>query len=123
MKLKVINGGFHIRSENNWVPLSTKEKNLVMFLSEAKRRVNMSEIKNVLWGHQFVSDSAVKKTICILRKKLNDRPNAPKFIQNERGLGYLWINRPIRQVDERKFMVSEYISRLIKSMGGRIRLK
>ena len=92
MKTRESKGVHYAFVDNAWVPLTTREKMLIDLLSKTQDRVTTNQIKSSLWGHEYISDSAVKKTIHTLRKKINDDPNEPEYIQNERGIGYLWIH-------------------------------
>ncbi|MFC0213576.1 response regulator transcription factor [Paenibacillus chartarius] len=72
------------------VPLYTKERQLLFFLIEHENQVFSAEqLYTRIWGMEQTGDErAVKVHISNLRKKIEDNPSNPVFIQTVRGLGY-----------------------------------
>ena len=72
------------------VPLTALEFALLHFLVQNKGRVvHRNKILDNVWGKDvFVDARTVDKHISILRRKLEDDPQEPKYIQGVRGVGY-----------------------------------
>lgn len=72
------------------IELFTKEKKLLFFLASNYGRVYSAEsLLELVWGYETESDL---KTIVVhisnLRKKIEDDPKNPKYLQTIRGFGY-----------------------------------
>ncbi len=66
------------------------------FLLENKDRIiEKEEIINTVWGDQKtvlgVTDQALDQLVFRLRKKIEDNPNQPQFIQTIKGRGFKLI--------------------------------
>ncbi len=77
--------------------LTALEFKLLKFLLENKDRViEKEEIINTVWGDQKtvlgVTDQALDQLIFRLRKKIEDNPNQPQYIQTIKGRGFKFIN-------------------------------
>jgi DNA-binding response OmpR family regulator len=72
------------------VPLTALEFSLLHFLVQNRGRVvHRNEILDSVWGKDvYVDARTVDKHISILRKKFEDDPQDPKYIQGVRGVGY-----------------------------------
>jgi DNA-binding response OmpR family regulator len=72
------------------VPLTALEFSLLHFLIRNKGRVvHRNEILDSVWGKDvFVDARTVDKHVSLLRKKFEDDPQEPKYIQGVRGVGY-----------------------------------
>lgn len=73
--------------------LTSLEYKLFKFMLENKERVlEKEEIINVVWGDQKtilgVTDQALDQLIFRLRKKIENNPNSPEFIQTIKGRGF-----------------------------------
>ncbi|MGB0113266.1 MAG: AAA family ATPase [Ilumatobacteraceae bacterium] len=64
---------------------------LVFLVQERHRVVAKAEILDVVWGDQFVSESALTTRIKQVRKSLGDDGRAQKFIRNVHGHGYQFV--------------------------------
>jgi len=53
--------------------------------------VSKSDLLDLVWGHQFVSESVLKTTISDLRAALHDEPKKPRFIETVSRRGYRFI--------------------------------
>jgi DNA-binding winged helix-turn-helix (wHTH) protein len=53
--------------------------------------VTKNALLDEVWGHQFVSDSALKSAISELRMILDDDPRQPRFIETVSRRGYRFI--------------------------------
>jgi two-component system alkaline phosphatase synthesis response regulator PhoP len=72
------------------VPLTALEFALLHFLVQNKGRVvHRNEVLDNVWGKDvYVDARTVDKHISLLRKKFEDDPQEPKYIQGVRGIGY-----------------------------------
>lgn len=79
------------------VALYTKERQLLFLLLEHPNQViSVAQIYNLLWGLEHGSDEqTVKVHISNLRKKIEDDPANPKYIQTVRGFGYKFTTLPV----------------------------
>jgi len=72
------------------VPLTALEFSLLHFLVQNRGRVvHRNEVLDRVWGKDvYVDARTVDKHISLLRKKFEDDPQEPKYIQGVRGVGY-----------------------------------
>jgi two-component system KDP operon response regulator KdpE len=72
------------------VHLTPTEFNLLSFLLHNANRVSShGEIIAAVWGPEYVNDTAILPVyIRYLREKLEEDPARPRYIHNERGVGY-----------------------------------
>ncbi|MCS6867944.1 MAG: response regulator transcription factor [Thermus sp.] len=73
--------------------LSATEMNLLLALAQAPGRVyTRGELLERVWGPEFEgSERVVDAYIRLLRKKLKDDPQAPRFIETVVGVGYRFL--------------------------------
>ncbi|RTG97910.1 DNA-binding response regulator [Thermus scotoductus] len=73
--------------------LSATEANLLFVLAQTPGRVyTREELLARVWGPEFEgSERVVDAYVRLLRKKLKDDPNAPRFIETVVGLGYRFL--------------------------------
>lgn len=65
---------------------------LQFLIGNAGRVVHRDEILDRVWGQDvYVDARTVDKHISLLRKKLEDDPQNPKYILGVRGVGYKFI--------------------------------
>ncbi|WP_206425353.1 response regulator transcription factor [Staphylospora marina] len=78
------------------VALSPKEYEIVKLLMEKSgTAVSRDEILEKVWGKYFTGDlKTVDIHIARIRKKMEETPSAPRFIETVRGYGYLWRKDP-----------------------------
>lgn len=89
-------GPFELDSEalfltRNGVPinLSPREFGILQTLIEAKgKSFTPEELYDEVWGQNFGDVSAVGVYIQRLRRKIEDDPTSPRYIQTQYGLGY-----------------------------------
>jgi DNA-binding winged helix-turn-helix (wHTH) protein/tetratricopeptide (TPR) repeat protein len=55
------------------------------------RLVTKEALLEAVWGHQYVSESTVKRTICELRTALEDDAKQPRYIETASRRGYRFI--------------------------------
>lgn len=79
--------------EGEPLKLSATEMNLLLALVQAPGRVyTREELLERVWGPDFEgSERVVDAYIRLLRKKLKDHPEAPRFIETVVGLGYRFL--------------------------------
>jgi len=72
------------------VALSPTEFRLLTYLIRKQNTViSQKELLFHVWGPAYVNETEyVKLYMCYLRKKLEEDPNNPKYLVNQRGVGY-----------------------------------
>ena len=72
------------------INLYTKEKQLLFYLVENSNRVvSFEKLLDHVWGYDGIVDQKTLQVhISTLRRKIEDVPNKPKWIQTVRGFGY-----------------------------------
>jgi DNA-binding response OmpR family regulator len=80
----------HVKVKGRTVSLSPKEYELLKLLaSEPGRVFSHQEIIAAVWQNKpFITSSDVTKYIYLLREKLEDDPENPRYILTVRGFGY-----------------------------------
>jgi len=81
---------YEARKKGQPVPLTALEFSLLHFLVQNRGRVvHRNEVLDSVWGKDvYVDARTVDKHISLLRKKFEDDPQEPKYIQGVRGVGY-----------------------------------
>ncbi len=64
---------------------------LAYLVANRDRTVSKTELLDALWEGEFVTESALTRTIRDLRKALGDSAAAPRFIKTVYGRGYLFV--------------------------------
>lgn len=72
------------------IPLFTKEKQLLFYLAEnANKVLSFEQLLDHVWGYDGVVDTRTLSVhMSTLRRKVEDVPSQPKWIQTIRGFGY-----------------------------------
>ncbi|RWR07280.1 response regulator transcription factor [Siminovitchia fortis] len=88
LTINLINKTVHKNNEK--VDLFTKEKMLLFYLAQNPNQVFSAEqLYDRIWGMDSNADlKTVQVNLSTLRKKIEDNPKKPKYIQTERGFGY-----------------------------------
>lgn len=83
----------NIYKNGELINLFTKEKKLLFYLVEnANKVISTEQLVDHIWGFDGVPDlKTVSVHISTLRKKIEDNPSKPKFIQTIRGYGYKFV--------------------------------
>jgi len=74
------------------VPLPPKPFAVLCALARTPRMlVTKNALLDAVWGHRFVTDSALKTAISEVRAALGDDPKAPRYIETVSRRGYRFI--------------------------------
>ena len=86
-----------VRKEGNLVSLTPLEYNLLATLASQPNRVfTRAQLLERIWGHDYFGDDHVVDVhIASMRKKLEDSPSQPRWVQTVRGVGYRFVGRPL----------------------------
>ena len=64
-------------------------KLLTAFVRHGGKVLSRAQLLNLVWGHgTFVTDRVVDNHVVTLRKKIEPKPSAPRYLVSVRGLGY-----------------------------------
>ena len=64
-------------------------KLLTAFVRNGGKVLSRAQLLNLVWGHgTFVTDRVVDNHVVTLRKKIEPKPSAPRYLVSVRGLGY-----------------------------------
>lgn len=73
-------------------PLSQTECELLsVFMRHPGRTLTKEEIYQAVWKHDQFDANSLSVYINFLRKKIEDNPGSPKYIQTVRGIGYRFV--------------------------------
>jgi two-component system, OmpR family, KDP operon response regulator KdpE len=83
------------------LPLSPKEYAILCFLAQSPGKlITQQQLLEKFWGATHNQDTHYLRIfISQLRKKLNDSPDSPRYIQTEPGVGYRFIAQPASSVN------------------------
>jgi two-component system alkaline phosphatase synthesis response regulator PhoP len=77
------------------VPLTHREFTLLAALASQPGRVfTREQLLERVWGDAYYDDHVVDVHVGNLRKKIEDDPSAPRFVETVRGVGYRFGTRP-----------------------------
>lgn len=84
-----------VRRRGELIKLTPTEFNLLVTLMEHPGRVMPAEdLVTRVWGPEYAGQvNYVRRYIWYLRQKLEDDPEAPRYIQNERNVGYYFAEQ------------------------------
>lgn len=79
-----------ITAGNGVFELPPKEFDLLLFLAKNQGKIlTKQQIYEEVWGEEYVyDDSNIMAIISRLRKKIEENPGNPKYIQTVKGIGY-----------------------------------
>lgn len=92
----VLNEKTHNASKNGHsLDLTPIEYNILSyFIAHPDTVITRDDILKAVWGYDFNGDGdIVNVNIRRLRKKIEDNPSKPDFLQTEWGVGYIWKNK------------------------------
>ena len=74
------------------IPLTGRENAMMkLFLDNVNQVFSNDMLYEMIWGEAIVDENAIMVYIRRLRRKIEDDPANPKYIQNIRGLGYRFV--------------------------------
>lgn len=85
---------YSVKKNGVAISLSKKEYDLLEFFAKNRGKVfQREEIMENVWGYDgFYGDlRTVDVTLARIRKKIEENPAEPEYIQNKRGVGYLML--------------------------------
>ena len=79
-----------ITTKNRTFELPPKEFDLLIFCAKHQGKVlTKQQIYEAVWGEPYVyDDSNIMAIISRLRKKIEENPTSPQYIQTIKGIGY-----------------------------------
>ncbi len=85
-------GAFTLRAGADEVPLEPQVMSLLAyFVQNSDKLITREELLDELWGHRYVSESAVATQIKALRKALGDDGRNQRIIRTVHGRGYRFV--------------------------------
>jgi len=86
---------FIIIKGDKTVILTTREFELITFLAKERGKIfSREQLLKKVWGYEYFGDArTVDVTIRRIRTKLEDEPNAPKYVLTKRGVGYFFVDK------------------------------
>ncbi|MGB7189512.1 MAG: winged helix-turn-helix domain-containing protein [Acidobacteriaceae bacterium] len=83
---------FRLTADGAPVPIEPKALRLLLYLIENRGRlVRKQEILDAVWSEAAVTESALTRSVGLLRKALNDDSREPRFIETVPTAGYRFI--------------------------------
>lgn len=61
---------------------------LLALVDRAGRTVSRDELLDTVWGHPHISDEALSRCVCVLRKALGDTRATPRYVETIAKRGY-----------------------------------
>lgn len=92
-KLTINNESYEVTKGNVKLDLTKKEYEVIAFLAKNMGKVySREQLMEEIWGYDgFYGDMrTVDVTVARLRKKLEDNPALPEYIQTKKGIGYFF---------------------------------
>jgi two-component system KDP operon response regulator KdpE len=85
-----------IKKDGQFIKLTSTEYSLLALLIKNEGKVLTHQyLLRAIWGPGYINQSQYLRVfIAQLRKKIEDDPNAPKYLLTESGVGYRFIGRP-----------------------------
>lgn len=82
-----------VKKNQEWIKLTSTEYSLLALMARNEGKVlTHSYLLRAVWGPGFINQSQYLRVfIAQLRKKIEDDPNAPVFLQTESGVGYRFM--------------------------------
>lgn len=62
---------------------------MTAFMKCPNQPISRARLFREAWGFDEADDNSVNVYITLLRKKIEDNPREPKYIQTVRGIGYM----------------------------------
>jgi two-component system alkaline phosphatase synthesis response regulator PhoP len=88
-ELEIDEGRHEARRHGEPVPLTAREFALLVTLARHPGRVfTRAQLLERVWGDEYYDDHVVDVHVANLRKKLEDDPAEPRYVETVRGVGY-----------------------------------
>lgn len=92
----------NMRVEKNGVEVFLSKKEIMLlqyFMNNSGQILSRNQLLTAIWDNdsEFVDENVVPVNIKRLREKLEDDSKKPEYIQNIRGLGYIWAQGCVRR--------------------------
>ena len=86
---------FEVRKRGEPVPLTAREFSLLSTLAAHPGHVfTRAQLLERVWGSELYDDHVVDVNVGNLRRKLEDDPARPRWVQTVRGVGYRLAEHP-----------------------------
>jgi len=84
-----------VKKENEFIKLTSTEYNLLAILVRNEGKVLTHQyLLRAVWGPGYINQSQYLRVfIAQIRKKIEDDPNRPEFLQTESGVGYRFMSK------------------------------
>ena len=92
-RLTIDNESYEVSKADTKLDLTKKEYEVIAFLAKNMGKVySREQLMEEIWGYEgFYGDMrTVDVTVARLRKKLEDNPALPEYIQTKKGIGYFF---------------------------------
>ena len=78
--------------EGREIDMTPREQRIMeLFMENPQRAFSRDELLDAIWGYDYVGDSKIiDVNIRRLRRKIEDNPSNPKYIETIWGVGYRW---------------------------------
>lgn len=88
--LEIDPDGYAVTTANGTFELPPKEFGVLLLCAENQGRIlTKRRIYEAVWGEEYVyDDSTIMAVISRLRKKIEEDPGSPRYIQTVKGVGY-----------------------------------
>lgn len=92
--LTIDEGRHEVSVRGEVISLTAREFELVATLAAHPGHVfTRSQLLERVWGDDYYDDHVVDVHVANLRKKIEDDPANPHFVETVRGVGYRWVDR------------------------------
>lgn len=92
-----------LRRGDREIHLAKRPFDVLLFLIENRERVvSRDELLENFWDGHDVYDDALRKCVGAIRKALDDKDKAPRFIETRRGSGYRFVGAVFEEGDKER---------------------
>ena len=90
--LEIDEARHEVRRRGELAPLTPREFSLLLALASHPGRVfTRAQLLEAVWGDEYYDDHVVDVHVGNLRKKLDDDPSCPAYLETVRGVGYRFL--------------------------------
>lgn len=94
--LKLIPSSQTLYKDNRAISLSATETKIVLaFMKRPNQTIAKIRLFEEVWGHSKYDENMINVYMTFLRKKIEDDPRSPRYIQTVWGVGYLLAGNPL----------------------------